>query len=295
MCIDAFLVDNHNCKSGKYMSNCPICQEDLFSSRFASHEMPCGHAIHWHCFKELTSYDTRCPVCKKTAESPEQMAATWSAIAMGIALQPVPPEMARMVNIYCNDCESTDCNLRWHFLGVRCVHCFSFNTNVEQIVMQGRDAAVYLDRMESSSMYNSAASAVPGPMHGGIPTNITMPTAIAASQPGGFYREDSMDEDDNVYNNEESERSAEFMDDQMNGWTEMPLGEAQSHLFDAYRRKQLLHFVGLVLVLVDLEQTNVLSLVHPFKFGEHSLLVRFQLIEEWARIYNVQNVVASYR
>jgi Zinc-ribbon/Ring finger domain len=217
MCIDAFLVDNHNCKSGKYMSNCPICQEDLFSSRFASHEMPCGHAIHWHCFKELTSYDTRCPVCKKTAESPEQMAATWSAIAMGIALQPVPPEMARMVNIYCNDCESTDCNLRWHFLGVRCVQCFSFNTNVEQIVMQGRDAAAYLDRMESSSMYNSAASAAPSAMHGGIPTNITMPTAIAASQPGGFYREDSMDEDDDPYNNEESERSAEFMDDQMNG------------------------------------------------------------------------------
>jgi hypothetical protein len=74
----------------------------------------------------------------------------------------------------------------------------------------------------------------------------------------------------------------------------MPLGEAQSHLFDAYRRKQLLHFIVLVLVLVDLEQTSVLSLVHPFKFGEHSLLVRFQLIEEWARMYNVQNVVASY-
>lgn len=47
MCIDAFLFDDHNCKSGKYMSNCPVCQEDLFSSRMASHEMPCGHAIHW--------------------------------------------------------------------------------------------------------------------------------------------------------------------------------------------------------------------------------------------------------
>jgi hypothetical protein len=47
MCIDALLFDDHNCKSGKYMSNCPVCQEDLFSSRMASHEMPCGHAIHW--------------------------------------------------------------------------------------------------------------------------------------------------------------------------------------------------------------------------------------------------------
>jgi RING finger/CHY zinc finger protein 1 len=50
MCIDALLFDDHNCKSGKYMSNCPVCQEDLFSSRMASHEMPCGHAIHWRKF-----------------------------------------------------------------------------------------------------------------------------------------------------------------------------------------------------------------------------------------------------
>ena len=105
MCIDAFLFEDHNCskcphyaclsckllsnsnrklaESGKYMSNCPVCQEDLFSSRLASHEMPCGgsnspilyiaisqcshaahfsgHAIHWHCFKQLTTHDTRCP------------------------------------------------------------------------------------------------------------------------------------------------------------------------------------------------------------------------------------------
>jgi Zinc-ribbon/Ring finger domain len=194
MCIDAMLFDDHNCKSGKYMSNCPICQEDLFSSRFASHEMPCGHAIHWHCFKELTSYDTRCPVCKKTAESPEQMAATWSAIAMGIALQPVPPEMARVVSILCNDCESSDTNRRWHFLGVRCRHCFSFNTNVEQILMQGRDAAAYLDDVEE------IGNAVDGA--GGVPANITMPsTALAglaatiANVGNRYPSENTMDED----------------------------------------------------------------------------------------------------
>lgn len=79
------------------------------------------------------------------------MASTWSAIAMGIALQPVPPDMARVVNILCNDCEQTDVNRRWHFLGVRCMNCLSFNTNCEQIVMQGRDAADYLDELESAS------------------------------------------------------------------------------------------------------------------------------------------------
>jgi RING finger/CHY zinc finger protein 1 len=149
MCIDTKLFNDHNCKEGKYYSNCPVCQEDLFSSRHASHEMPCGHAIHWHCFKELTSFDTRCPVCKKTAETPEQMEPTWSAIAMGIALQPVPAELARVVNIACNDCEKKDYERRWHFLGVRCMHCQSFNTQVEQILLQGLEAADFLDRQEA--------------------------------------------------------------------------------------------------------------------------------------------------
>lgn len=149
MCIDALLFDDHNCKVGKYMSNCPVCQEDLFSSRYASHEMPCGHAIHWHCFKELTSYDTRCPVCKKTAETADQMAATWSAMAMGIALQPVPADLARVVTILCYDCEEHDDNRRWHFLGVRCMNCLSFNTTVERTTMMGRDAATFLDELDN--------------------------------------------------------------------------------------------------------------------------------------------------
>ena len=118
-----------------------VCQEDLFSSRSASHEMPCGHAIHWHCFKELTSYDTRCPVCKRTAETREQMASTWSAMAMGISLQPVPPEMARVVTIICHDCEKVQENRQWHFLGVQCLECSSFNTSVDKITLMGQDAA----------------------------------------------------------------------------------------------------------------------------------------------------------
>lgn len=144
MCIDALLFDDHNCKAGKYMSNCPVCQEDLFSSRSASHEMPCGHAIHWNCFRELTSFDTRCPVCKKTAETHDQMAPTWSAMAMGISLQPVPPDMARVVNIICNDCEQADEDRRWHFLGVQCLKCSSFNTTVQKTTLMGKEAAAFL-------------------------------------------------------------------------------------------------------------------------------------------------------
>jgi Zinc-ribbon/Ring finger domain len=188
MCIDSQLFDDHNCKAGKYMSNCPICQEDLFSSRFASHEMPCGHAIHWDCFKELTSYDTRCPVCKKTAESPEHMQATWTAIAMGIALQPVPPELVRVVNIFCNDCEVSDPNRRWHFLGVQCLNCTSFNTIVESIVLTGYEGATFLDNLEQTQQQqqqqqqqNMNMDDDNGQLENGIPTSIVgIPTSITA-------------------------------------------------------------------------------------------------------------------
>lgn len=148
MCIDNYAFAEHNCKVGKYMSNCPVCQEDLFSSRSASHEMPCGHSIHWHCFQQLANHDSRCPICKKTAESAERMASTWAAIARDIQMQPLPPEWAKVVNISCNDCEERDFGRRWHFLGVQCQRCNSFNTSVDKITMVGQEAAEFLEAVD---------------------------------------------------------------------------------------------------------------------------------------------------
>jgi hypothetical protein len=72
------------------------------------------------------------------------MEQTWAAMAMGIALQPVPPDMARVVNISCNDCETKGTNQRWHFLGVQCQFCTGFNTTVDETVMTGQEAADFL-------------------------------------------------------------------------------------------------------------------------------------------------------
>lgn len=77
------------------------------------------------------------------------MAPTWQAMAMAIALQPVPPELARVVTITCNDCEERDSDRRWHFLGVRCHNCMSFNTSVERTTLTGRDAAAFLDELDA--------------------------------------------------------------------------------------------------------------------------------------------------
>lgn len=145
MCIDRSLYDNHNCKDGKYKANCPICQEYLFSSRSASHEMPCGHAIHWECFRMLATHDSRCPVCKKTAETRDRMLSTWESIAAGVARHPVPPELARVVNITCNDCEKVEDGRAWHYLGIQCHSCSSFNTVVNHILLSGEEAHEYLE------------------------------------------------------------------------------------------------------------------------------------------------------
>jgi RING finger/CHY zinc finger protein 1 len=166
MCIDATLFNDHNCKLGKYMSNCPVCQEDLFSSRSASHEMPCGHAIHWHCFLEMTNFDSRCPICKKTAESHERMAPTWNAMAMAIALQPVPAEMAKVVSILCSDCEVRQENRSWHFFGVQCQYCTSFNTVVLETKLSGIPAAEFL--AERARMERDDVRSLNEPIEGGV-------------------------------------------------------------------------------------------------------------------------------
>ena len=68
------------------------------------------------------------------------MAAAWQARARDIEMQPMPEDLARVVNIMCNDCEKKSVNCSWHFLGVQCPECRSFNTVVEQIVTGTRSS-----------------------------------------------------------------------------------------------------------------------------------------------------------
>jgi len=133
MCISVKVFSSHNCFKDKYKNNCPVCREDMFSSRQSPQDLPCGHAIHAHCFRKLASFDYRCPICKKTVVAPQSMAAAWDARANDIAAQPMPPDLQRSVTIMCNDCEVKSPNRSWHFLGVQCPACHSFNTVVDQM------------------------------------------------------------------------------------------------------------------------------------------------------------------
>ena len=72
-------------------------------------------------------------------------------MAAGVALQQVPPELARVVNITCNDCEKSDNARAWHFLGVQCRSCSSFNTVVDRIIMVGEEAHEFLETLQTRS------------------------------------------------------------------------------------------------------------------------------------------------
>lgn len=147
MCIDKNMFDQHNCEAGKFMAKCPICCEDLFSSRTACHELPCNHSIHWHCFYEYSNVDIRCPICKKTMIQDEDRQYIWEGLQQDIDEQPLPPEETRVVKVFCNDCESTDSHRRWHPLGVHCSQCKSFNTTFD-IKMKGIEAHLFLNQLE---------------------------------------------------------------------------------------------------------------------------------------------------
>jgi RING finger/CHY zinc finger protein 1 len=137
MCISISVFDTHQCFKDKYKNNCPVCREDMFSSRQSPQDLPCGHAIHAHCFRKLAGFDYRCPICKKTVVSQQSMAAAWEARARDIAEHPMPGDLQRIVDIMCNDCETKSPARNWHFLGIQCPSCSSFNTVVEQVLSSG--------------------------------------------------------------------------------------------------------------------------------------------------------------
>lgn len=139
MCISVGVFETHQCFKDKYKNNCPVCREDMFSSRQSPQDLPCGHAIHAHCFRKLAGFDYRCPICKKTVVSQQSMAAAWEARARDIAEHPMPADLQRVVNIMCNDCETKSHGQQWHFLGIQCPSCNSFNTVVEQVLSSGSD------------------------------------------------------------------------------------------------------------------------------------------------------------
>ncbi len=113
-------------------NSCPICLEDMFTSRRPVVILKCGHNIHAHCQKVMSRMDLiqsiRCPICSKTTvEDPKEI---WSEVERFVNEKPMPDEIKNMsVDILCNDCNLKSEKVQLNLIAMKCTHCGSYNTN----------------------------------------------------------------------------------------------------------------------------------------------------------------------
>ena len=131
-CLPVSLRGNHTCVNGAMQNNCPICLEDMFSSRRPVVILKCGHNIHSHCQRVMSQMDLlqsiRCPSCNKTvAEDPSEI---WKELENHMEQHPMPEEVKSVrVSIHCNDCNSKSAEIPLNLIAMKCASCGSYNTN----------------------------------------------------------------------------------------------------------------------------------------------------------------------
>eukprot|EP00884_Botryococcus_braunii_P013051 jgi/Botrbrau1/21747/Bobra.43_1s0141.1 len=136
-CYSKSLENNHVCVANSMHQNCPVCFEYLFDSVRATSVLPCGHTIHADCLKEMEKNNqTTCPTCRKSYKDMHQ---EWDRMDAEVAATPMPVDFSTWrVNIRCNDCFMAS-TIAYHVVGLKCPHCFSYNTSREALL---RDSPV---------------------------------------------------------------------------------------------------------------------------------------------------------
>lgn len=128
MCLPKKLENQHRCVEKMSRTNCPICLEDIHTSRIPSHIPSCGHLIHRTCFNSFIHRGHyACPVCQR---SMMPMESYWRILDEEIASTPMPVEYQNFfVTILCNDCHQFS-EVPMHPLGAKCQNapCGSYNT-----------------------------------------------------------------------------------------------------------------------------------------------------------------------
>ncbi|XP_056603303.1 RING finger and CHY zinc finger domain-containing protein 1 [Triplophysa dalaica] len=126
LCLATDLKDNHKCVENVSRQNCPVCMEDIHTSRVGAHVLECGHLLHKTCFDDMCRTGAyRCPLCMHSAFN---MKTYWEERDWEIAHSPMPAEYKdATVKIICNDCQA-HCIVSFHVLGMKCSRCGSYNT-----------------------------------------------------------------------------------------------------------------------------------------------------------------------
>lgn len=123
MCLD-IRCKNHKCIN-KLELNCPICMEEIFTSREAVTILKCGHSIHHECLIKYAATNYKCPICNVAICD---MTEYYTMIDNEIQNTPMPDEYKdTLINILCNDCLKESETL-FHVLGLKCKFCNSYNS-----------------------------------------------------------------------------------------------------------------------------------------------------------------------
>ncbi|KAF3907269.1 hypothetical protein ABW20_dc0107743 [Dactylellina cionopaga] len=138
VCMSIELEGYHRCIERSTDCDCPICGEYLFTSVNTVVFMICGHSIHLDCYNEHLKSSYRCPTCAKSVFN---MESRFRNLDYEIQRQPLPdPYKHWHCHIICNDC-SAKSDVPFHFLGLKCDTCKSYNTCEAKLIRPEEDPA----------------------------------------------------------------------------------------------------------------------------------------------------------
>ena len=108
---------------------CPACGDRLFDSASPYRLLPCGHAMHSHCFREWARTAYTCPVCRRTAGDMRAFFGMLDALVERDAVTLPDNLRSRTQAAACNDCGLKG-EAAFHFVYHKCGGCGSYNTQL---------------------------------------------------------------------------------------------------------------------------------------------------------------------
>jgi len=120
----------HKCIANSSKVNCPVCMEDIHTSRLGAHIPPCSHLLHSTCYHDMLKRGLyACPTC---GLSMQDMASAWASIDREVAATPMPRVYSGLYRqILCKDC-NTPSTVIFHIVGMKCDKCGSYNTTLDK-------------------------------------------------------------------------------------------------------------------------------------------------------------------
>lgn len=125
-CMALAQYDGHQCLAEASSRPCPVCLEDIHSSRTVPQVLKCRHMLHDNCFKDMAKKGIfACPVCGKTMFD---MTKEWRKLDRLVRETPMPAcYRGVFCTVLCKDCNK-ECITPFHIEALKCKLCGSYNT-----------------------------------------------------------------------------------------------------------------------------------------------------------------------